>query len=300
MQKLIFKTIFNTFKTMKNIILFFSIFLFGACQEKNITEEIAKSPKISAEVDGKLREGTAEAYFSKGMLHIDTWDGWFGIDLHLESPEVGEYLLGQNQYNEATVYPMPPLERIATSSYDTSTYGKVVITAFDKKDSIITGSFEFIALNSSGEVRTRVKNGKFENIKIIKNDRTFLNKMSFKINSLETKFRENGVTWDNNKNIIFGGQRWIRSEALSVRLPDSIVRKGSHVFSVADTAIEKLLVVYIPKMNTPFFETLISGKIDFIKMDSINRIIQAKFNFELKGYNNKKVIISDGFFDAHY
>lgn len=285
---------------MKNLIFILPILVFASCQKNDTLDAVSKSPKISAEVDGKLREGTAEASFSKGMLYIDTWDGIFGIDLYIESAEVGEYLLGQNQYNEATMYLNPPSERITTSNYDTSTYGKVIITEFNKKDSTINGTFEFIALNSVGEIRSHVKNGKFENIKISKNDHVLLNKMSFKVNGLETKYRESGVSFDSTKNISFYGSKWIRSEFFSIRLPDSIFQKGSYTFSIADTARGKPNAIFFPKINHFVYEIPVSGKIAFVKKDSINRILQASFEFELKNYVNDRIKISDGFLEVHY
>ena len=281
---------------MKKLIfpILFIVLLIASCEIKIDSDIIKPEALISANVNGNLRTSTAEAEIKNGMLFIDTWDGLFGIDLYIEKLEIGEQLLGANQMSEALIYPELPTEIRASSNYNQSTKGNVVITQYNSKDSTVSGTFAFEALTSSGYKRVIVKDGKFENIKIKKYDNAFLNKLSYRVNGNDTKLRDIYGGLDSASNTLnLGGTRTVGSEGLRLSIPQSSFKDGYYDFTNPFSGF------YSGSNNNLIFTKAQNGKFEIISLDTKNKIIKSKFNISIIGFTDT-INITDGFLEIQY
>ena len=280
---------------MKNI-LFLCLVFCVSCEKKIIFDVFPKA-QIAANVDGIIRKGFAEAYEKNGMLVIDTWDGLFGIDLYVEKLSIGTYPLGMNQFNEATVYPDLSREILGSSNVIKSTEGKVVITDFNLKDSTISGVFEFDAQSSLG--LTNVKNGTFEHIKVIKSDKTFFNKVSFKRDNDAVKLRENEAWIDNKKRLCIVGERFVNDEHMGLYLPLSTFKQGKQELFAAFSNKGAETLYYNRWLSTGLTK-FNKGTYEWVKLDTINRIAEIRFEAEFEDTKGQKINITEGSMEVQY
>ena len=255
---------------------------------------IDKTPTISAEVNGKVRKGLAEAYQENGMVLISTWRENLGIYLYVEDLQVGEYLLGMNQYNEALLEPDLSKVLLSSSNINKQTGGKIIITHFDAQDSTISGTFEFVAQSTVS--LDSVKNGKFDNIKIVKSKKAFFNKVSYKKDGEAMKFWQNKAYLTSQGRLSVSSSRYVSDEAIIFWLPLSNFKSGKQDLFIIDTGSADV-VYYI---GSSFFSSKVKGTYEWIKLDVINRIAEIRFEAEFEDTKGQKINITEGSMEVQY
>ena len=255
---------------------------------------IDKTPTVTAEVNGIVRKSTAKAYQENSMVIISTWGQNFGIDLYMEDLQVGEYLLGMNQYNEALLEPDLSKVLLGSSNINKQTGGKIIITHFDAKDSTISGTFEFVALSSVS--LDSVKNGKFDNIKIVKSEKAFFNKVSYKKDGEAMKFWQNDAYLSYQGRLSVSSSRYVSGEAITFWLPIYNFKSGKQDLFIIGTGGAD--VVY--HIGSSFFSSKVKGTYEWVKLDKINRIAEIRFEAEFEDTNGKKINITEGSMEVQY
>ena len=255
---------------------------------------IDKTPTITAEVNGKVRKSSAKAYQENGMVIISTWGENFGIDLYMEDLQVGEYLLGVNHYNEALLEPDLSKVLLGSSNINKQTGGKIIITHFDAKDSTISGTFEFVAQSSVS--LDSVKNGKFDNIKIVKSEKAFFNKVSYKKDGEAMKFWQNDAYLSYQGRLSVSSSRYVSGEAITFWLPIYNFKSGKQDLFIIGTGGAEV-VYYI---GSSFFSSKVKGTYEWVKLDKINRIAEIRFEAEFEDTNGKKINITEGSMEVQY
>ena len=273
---------------MKNI-LFLCLVFCMSCKKDII---IDKTPIVTAEVNGTVlkNKGSARAYQEKGMVVIRAWG--LGIDLYMEDLQVGEYLLGINQFNEALL--VADLSRVRSSNINKQTGGKIIITRFDAKDSTISGTFEFVAQSSVS--LDSVKNGKFDNIKIVKSKKAFFNKVSYKKDGEAMKFWENDAELTSQGRLSVSSSRYVSGEHVTFWLPISNFKLGKQDLFIIGTGGAD--VVY--HIGSSFFSSKVKGTYEWVKLDVVNRMAEIRFEAEFEDTNGKKINITEGSMEVQY
>ena len=256
---------------------------------------IDKTPTITAEVNGTVlkNRGSARAYQEKGMVVIRTWS--LGIDLYMEDFQVGEYPLGMNQFNEALLVPDLSKVFLGSSNINKQTGGKIIITHFDAKDSTISGTFEFVAQSTVS--LDSVKNGKFDNIKIVKSEKAFFNKVSFKKDGEAMKFQRNSATLY-DRNLYIASSHYVRGENFSMSLALSTFQIGKQNLSYIGSGTADKRVVYLN--GSSFYPYKVDGTYEWIKLDTINNKAQIAFDFNFENNMGEKVKLTEGMIEVSY
>ena len=274
---------------MKNILFLCLVFCMSCKKDIGID----KTPTITAEVNGVVlkNKGSTQAYQEKGMVVIRAWG--LGIDLYMEDLQVGEYLLGMNQFNEALL--VADLSRVRSSNINKQTGGKIIITHFDAKDSTISGTFEFVAQSTVS--LDSVKNGKFDNIKIVKSEKAFFNKVSFKKDGEAMKFQRNSATLY-ARNLYIASSRYVSGENFSMTLALSTFQIGKQNVSYIGSGTADKRVVYLN--GSSFYPYKVDGTYEWIKLDTINNKAQIAFDFNFENNMGEKVKLTEGMIEVNY
>jgi hypothetical protein len=278
---------------IRNLISLTLLILMLSCGKKeNIEQQIATSLNISAFKNDNFIESFAVANFKDGILHIST-PAYSGIDLYIEKLEKGTFLFGRDQLNEATIQDE---YTAATSNYDKSTNGKVIISDFNLKDSTISGSFECEGLDYRAINRIKISKGQFTKVKVISNVNAHTNRLNYNLNGEKSTFRELGGYYNASKNtFIFSGIRYIGNELLALEVPVSSFSERSYDIP------QNVFVSYESSANKQIRAVKINkGIFNIMNLDTTQKILKATFTLELKDTKGNNLEIQEGELDLNY
>jgi Family of unknown function (DUF6252) len=269
-----------------------SVLMFSCGKKENIEQQIPSSLNISALKDDKLIESFAVATFENGILHIST-PAYSGIDLYIEKLEKGTFLCGRNQLNEATIQDG---STAATSNYDESTKGKVIISDINLKDSTISGSFEYEGLNYRATKRIKVSKGQFTKVKIISNINAHTNRLSYNLSGQKSIFRELSGNYNVSRNtFVFSGIRYIGNELLALEVPASSLSVRSYDIP------QNVYVSYESSANKQIRAVKINkGIFNITNIDTMQKILKASFTLDLIDIRGNSLEIQEGELDIKY
>ena len=141
-----------------------------------------------------------------------------------------------------------------------------------------------------------VKNGKFDNIKIVKSKKAFFNKVSYKKDGEAMKFWENDAELTSQGRLSVSSSRYVSGEAITFWLPISNFKLGKQDLFIIDTGSAD--VVY--HVNNSFFSSKVRGTYEWVKLDKINRMAEIRFEAEFEDTNGKKINITEGSMEVQY
>lgn len=233
----------------------------------------------------------------KSMKIFGTSQNGQTVIININSNVEGDYTLGASNSHYAEYIPNTSqfASRYTTLNNDKAN-GTVKITAINKEQTTLSGTFSFTAFRNNDNSGKTVSNGNFTNIKYRYFDSNELEKQSMFIytenNLIRTAQRITGQKNDTSIIIVAECDRNVTWQSINLSLPKDLTAGVNYI-----TLDGPIKVVYQNGFNQ---YRAINGSLTIIENNSQTNKIKAIFFFNYRDENNQTKSISDGQLEVYY
>ncbi|MBI9033052.1 MAG: hypothetical protein JEZ03_01135 [Bacteroidales bacterium] len=222
------------------------------------------------------------------------------VILYLESCDKGIYELSRNSFSEALYYPVSSQKGFSTNIFEEKA-GSIVITDYNQKDSLISGTFEFVATYPSDQNDKReITQGVFENLKIERVAYHALEgRVSSTINGRQLRFRD--VYTFEHENSISAIATHPSGPVIHIMIPRSCT---TGTYSIPESELgptDEVGILYQNDCNALFKNKPTSeSHMIFTKVDFDNRSISGELSVTLSDFQEETVELENLTFELNW
>jgi hypothetical protein len=270
---------------------------FSSCSKSEV--ENSTDGIITMEIDGKEWKSditNTAATISNNIISISGTSGdGSGLTIRLNGTTAKTYSLNQNSTTVAAFAESPTTNSYA-SNQGNDAEASVIITEINTSDSIVNGTFSFTGFRILDGKKVLIKNGKINNVKLVKPVPVGTGFFKCKING--TQFNGAllvGTVNPFSKKIYIGGSSLSAFPGVYLNLDPDI--------NVGESLLESGFADNTAQCNLSQTEILesVSGIVKISKHDKVAGVIEGTFSFDAKSLiNSQTAKITEGSFSSRY